>query len=290
MKTWRELDPATRKALLRGEPATDPEIDRVARAYAEKTLQRSAIRTGLIVVPSAAVVGALLGALAAAADLTPTIMVVLPALIVGVVVAVLASRRKLALIRLLNVSRGAPRELVVPGSSERVEIRVPTSGFLRTMTPLLALVVPLLALGAVWPNPWLRVTAVVVAVPLIAYIGYMLLAWSLPGHPAYVLDSDGVHTPKYGLRVGWESVREIRVVPLRATARDTRKVIAFMLDDDQVYLRQLPSWQAFFARTNKRTYLSPMIALDGMVDKPIDEIAASAAALSGLPVSGPQPR
>jgi hypothetical protein len=111
-----------------------------------------------------------------------------------------------------------------------------------------------------------------------------LLTCSIPGHPT-VLDTDGVHSPRDGVRIGWESVREIRVVPLRATAADSRKVIAFMLDDDQTYLRQLPSWQALLAKMNKKTYLSPLVLMDGLIDRPIEAIAASAAALSGLPVS-----
>ncbi|MBF6327813.1 hypothetical protein [Nocardia transvalensis] len=44
MDTWRDLDPAVRKALLRGEPATDPETDRIARAHAEKALRQFHVR------------------------------------------------------------------------------------------------------------------------------------------------------------------------------------------------------------------------------------------------------
>ena len=37
--------------------------------------------------------------------------------------------------------------------------------------------------------------------------------------------------------------------------------------------------------TNKKTYLSPLVLMDGMYDKSMEEVAASAAALSGVPVS-----
>lgn len=283
MNTWRELDPSIRKALLRGEPATDPEIDRVARAYAEKELKRFQVRMFLTWFPIGLVVGALVGIFLAVADL-PLVGLAPVCIVSWVGLTVITGRRKLALIRLLNVSYGTPRVRVVPGSSERLEVRVPTGGVLRMMGPVLSLVAVLFGFGVVIANSWVIGTALVLSVPSFAYTGYLLLVWALPGHPQ-IFDADGVHTPRYGLRIGWESIREIRVVPLRATGRDTRQVMAFVLHDDQVYLRQLPSWQAFLAKMNKKTYLSPMVMMDGLVDRPIGEIAASVAALSGLPVS-----
>ncbi|WP_405162940.1 hypothetical protein OG203_42875 [Nocardia sp. NBC_01499] len=288
MNTWRELDPAIRKALMRGEPATDPEIDRIATAHAENALKRSKVWLYVLGIPVCLVVGGLLGYLAAATDTPVSVLVlVIIAGTLGVTVAV--SRRKLALIRLLNVSRGSVREPVMPGSSERLEVRVTVAGLLRATAPWLVMVVMLLAVSVLVASPWLTGVVLVVAVPVIAYVGYILVAWALPKHAQLVLDSDGVHTPKSGVSVGWESVREIRVVPLRATSRDPRQVIAFILYEDQVYLRQLPSWQRFLARRNVRTFLSPMVTVDGLADKPIAEIAASAAALSGLPVSMTSP-
>ncbi|WP_433664205.1 hypothetical protein ACQPW1_20020 [Nocardia sp. CA-128927] len=284
MKTWRDLDPATRKALLRGEPAVDPETDRIASAHAEKALKHFQLRMGLVAIPGGLVIGSLLGTLNVLAGLP--FIVLVPVIILMVVgFGYVTIRRKLALIRLLNISRGMPRELVTPGSSEKVEIRLTSLGIMRMTAPYLFIVAVLLIVGVVWTNPWLIGTAVVVSVPVIGYIGYLLLAWSLPGHPVVVLDAEGVHIPKTGLRVGWESFHEIRVVPLRATARDTRQVIAFMLHDDELYLRQLPGWQAFMGRMNRKTYLSPLVIVDATVDKPVAEIAAKAAALSTVPVS-----
>ncbi|MFI1463196.1 hypothetical protein [Nocardia carnea] len=121
------------------------------------------------------------------------------------------------------------------------------------------------------------------AVPIIAHFGH-LLSWSIPGHPT-ILDADGLHSPKDGVRIGWEALREIRIVALRATARDRRQVLAFILHDDQIYLRQLPRWQALLGKLNKKTYLSPLVLMDGMYDKSMEEVAVSAAALSGIPVS-----
>ncbi|MFI9407242.1 hypothetical protein [Nocardia sp. NPDC052316] len=283
MKTWRDLDSATRKALLRGEPATDPEIDRIAVAHAEKVLKRSQVRVFLIALLGGSVLGLLLGTLMVVAGL-PTEVFVLVVIVLSVGVMVVMIRRKLALIRLLNVSRGVARNPVIPGSSQRLEIRITVLGAVRITAPYLFIVAVLLLVGVLWTNPWLIGAAAVVSVPVLAYTGY-LLAWALPKDSATVLDADGVHTPRVGLSVGWESFSEIRVVPLRASARDTRQVIAFILHDDQVYLRQLPTWQAFLGRMNKKTYLSPLAIVDAMVDKPASEIAATAAALSGLPVT-----
>ncbi|MFI6309889.1 hypothetical protein ACIBEK_07120 [Nocardia fusca] len=282
MNTWGDLDPSTRKALLRGEPAGDPEIDRIGRAYAEKKLGRSQLRKFLIGIPIGLVVGLLLGLWVAMGNFP-----------VGAVAPVLIAfwlgywfveaRRKLALIRLLNVSHGAPRVPVAPGAPEGLEIRVPTVGVLRMMLPFLGAFAIPVAAGLLLSIPAIAVVAVVLAIPVIAYFGY-LLAGSVPGHPI-VLDADGVHSRRDGVRIGWETVREIRVVPLRATAGDSRRVIAFMLHDDQTYLRQLPSWQALLAKMNRKTYLSPLVLMDGLIDKPIEAIAATAAALSGIPVS-----
>ncbi|MFF3226812.1 hypothetical protein ACFYV7_28735 [Nocardia suismassiliense] len=283
MKTWRDLDSATRKALLRGEPATDPEIDRIAVAHAEKVLNRSQVRGVLVGLVGGTAMGLLLGTLMVVAGLPfGVFLVVVIVLAIGVMFVM--ARRKLALIRLLNVSRGVAREPVLPGSAEKLQIRITVLGAVRIAGPYLFIVAVLLLVGVLWTNPWLIGAAAVVSVPVLAYTGY-LLAWALPKHPAAVLDASGVHTPRMGLSVGWESFTEISVVPLRASARDTRQVIVFMLHDDQVYLRQLPSWQAFVARMNKKTYLSPLVIVDAMVDKSASEIAAAAAALSGLPVT-----
>ncbi|WP_159080283.1 hypothetical protein [Nocardia suismassiliense] len=269
--------------MLRGEPATDPEIDRIAVAHAEKSLRRFQLRLGLIALPLGVVGGWFAGTLAVMFDL-PLVVFLYVVLVVIIGAVFVVSRRKLALIRMLNVSRSTVRELVTPGSAEELEIRVTVAGVVRVMGPYLFLVAVLLLIGVMWTNPLLIGTGVVVCVPVLAYIVY-LLTWALPKHPATVLDANGVHTPRMGLSVDWASFSEIRVVPVRASSRDTRQVISFMLHDDQVYLRQLPSWQAFIAKLNKKTYLSPLVITEPMVDKPVAEIAATAAALSGLPVS-----
>ncbi|MFD4402938.1 hypothetical protein ACFWPH_09250 [Nocardia sp. NPDC058499] len=282
MNTWRDLDPSVRKALLRGEPAGDPETDRVGRAYAEQKLGRSQTRIFLVYFLIGLGVGLPLG-LFVVLDILPMPAAGFVVIALWLVCWVVEARRKVALIRLVNVSNGAPRVPVVPATPGRLEIRVPTRGVLRLMPPFLGLVAIPLIVGLVYSAPAIAVAAVVPAVPIIAYFGH-LLSWSIPGHPT-ILDADGLHSPKDGVRIGWEAVREIRVVPLRATPRDRRQVLAFILHDDQFYLRQLPRWQALLGKLNKKTYLSPLVLMDGMYDKSMEEVAASAAALSGLPVS-----
>ncbi|WP_306356983.1 MULTISPECIES: hypothetical protein [unclassified Nocardia] len=213
----------------------------------------------------------------------PFVLVSVLAVVVVVGYFVVEGRRRLALIRVLNISRGAPRNPIVPGASERLEVRLPTRGALRSMLPFVLMVVIPLAGGIAASIPVLIGVAVVCAVPVLAYIGY-LLTWSLSGRPLFVFDAVGVHTPSLGLFVGWEAISEIRVVPLRGSGTDG-KVLVFILRDDRTYLRQLPRWQAFLSTLNTKTYLSPLIAMDGLVDKPIERIAATTAALSGLSVS-----
>ena len=282
MNTWRDLDPSVRKALLRGEPAGDPETDRIGREYAEQKLGRSWVRIFLVCFLIGLGVGMLLG-LFVVLDILPMAAVGFVVFALWLVWWIVEARRRFALVRLLNVSNGAPRVPVVPGAPGRLEIRVPTRGVLRVMPPFLGLVAIPLTVGVVYSAPAVAVVALLPAVLLIAYLCH-LLSWSIPGHPT-ILDADGLYSPKDGVRMAWEAVREIRIVSLRATPRDRRQVLAFILHDDEVYLRQLPRWQALNGKLNRKAYLSPLVLMDGMYDKSMQEVAASAAALSGLPVS-----
>lgn len=282
MNTWRDLDPSVRKALLRGEPAGDPETDRIGRAYAEQKLGRPPVRSFLLGILIGLGV-ALPSGLFVVLDILPMAAAGLAAITLWLGYLVFEVRRRFALIRLLNVSNGAPRVSVVPAPSGRLEIRVPTRGVLRMTTPFLGLVAIPLVVGLVYSVPAITVAAVVPAVLVIAYIAH-LLSWSIPGHPT-IFDADGLHSPKDGVRLGWDAVREIRIVPLRATAGDRRHVLAILLHDDQIYLRQLPKWQILLGKVNKKTYLSPLVLMDGMYDKSMAEVGAVAAALSGIPVS-----
>ncbi|GEM33295.1 hypothetical protein NN3_43020 [Nocardia neocaledoniensis NBRC 108232] len=282
MNTWRELDAATRRSLLRGEPATDPEVDRIARAYAEGELRAPIARQVVYAVPLGVIGGIGLAATRSVtgwsvSDLAPFLV------LAAVGYVVLAARRKLALTRILNVSHGTPREPVPGTSSEALAIRVSRAGALRMMAPYLIVIVALLIAGAVWSMPWLAVGAGLAAVPVLAYTGYLLTGTTTDR--GIILDAHGLHYPHRRAQVAWESVREIRVFPLRATASDQRQVIAFILHDDEHYLRQLPAWEARLCRMNRKTYLSSLVMIDGFVDTPVGVIAATAAALSRLPVT-----
>ncbi|MEV0111583.1 hypothetical protein AB0H42_35460 [Nocardia sp. NPDC050799] len=82
------------------------------------------------------------------------------------------ARRKLALIRLLNVSHGAPRVPVAPGAPEALEIRVPTVGVLRMMLPFLGAFAIRSPQDCLLSVPAIAAAAVVLAIPVIAYFGY----------------------------------------------------------------------------------------------------------------------
>ncbi|MEV0333628.1 hypothetical protein [Nocardia sp. NPDC050717] len=282
MNTWRELDAATRRALLRGEPATDPEVDRIARAHAERELGVPMGRRIVYAVPVGIIAG--VGLVVARSVTGCSITDLAPLLVLATVCyLVVAVRRKLALTRILNVSHGTPRETVPAAVPEQLVIRVSPAGALKMVAPYLILVAGFLIAGVVWSIPWLTIGAVLVAVPVLAYTGYLLTGTK--ADRGMVLDAYGLHYPHRRAHVSWESVREIRVLPLRATASDPRQVVAFILHDDEHYLRQLPAWEARLCRMNRKTYLSSLVMIDGFVDTPVGAIAATAAALSRLPVT-----
>ncbi len=282
MNTWRELDAATRRSLLRGEPATDPKVDRVARAHAERELGVPMGRRIMYAVPLGMIVG--VGLVATRSVTGWSIADLAPLLVLATVgYLVVAVRRKLALARILNVSHGTPRDAVPGAARERLVIRVSLAGALKLVAPYLIVVAAPLIAGMVWSIPWLAVGAALAAVPVLAYTGYLLTGTKTDR--GMILDAHGLHYPHRRAHVAWESVREIRVLPLRATASDQRQVIAFVLHDDEHYLRQLPAWEARLCRMNRKTYLSSLVMIDGFVDTPVSAIAATAAALSRLPVT-----
>lgn len=280
-KHWRQLDPATRKSLRNGVSATDPGIDLIARAYAESALRMYRTRWTVGGTLGAAVLAVLLVLLSE--SMGPTVVgMVFVAAWLGF--SYFAGRQRLMLVRVLNASRSG-REPIAAGTAAPLEIRVSGVGIVKALVGPLVIGAIFIFFGVLLAMPVLLGFGIGLAIVVLAYIGYSLVVWALPGRLAYVLDFDGIHTPKRGARVGWEHVREIRVVPLRPTTRDRRKVIAFVLHDDDLYLRQLPRWAAFLSTRNKKTYLSPMFFIDGLADKSIDEIATVAAALSSVPTS-----
>lgn len=198
--------------------------------------------------------------------------------------AYFAGRHRLTLVRVLNASRSG-QEPIAAGTAAPLEIRVSGGGIVKALVGPLVIGALFIFFGVLLAMPVLLGFGIGLTILVLAYMGYSLVVWALPGRLAYVLDLDGIHTPTRGARVGWEDVREIRIVPLRPTTRDRRRVIAFVLHDDDLYLRQLPRWVAFLSRRKKKTYLSPMVFIDGLADKSVAEIAAAAAALSGLPTS-----
>ncbi|MGW4369542.1 hypothetical protein ACWEKT_28240 [Nocardia takedensis] len=280
MKTWNDLDAATRAAIRRGEPATDPEIDLIARTHAERQLGRATTRALAIGIPFGLIAG-FFGAYAVDEldlGMGRFIAVVIAA---AVTYVLFATKRRMALLRIVNASPGTPREPVAPGAPDPLTVRVPADGFFRMMSGWLIVVAILVVASGAFPDPVLWMVTALVAVPALGYCAYILLFWILPRRPLYVLDSAGVLPDGIASPIPWDAIREIRVLPMRATAAYTRQVLTFILHDRDRYLRQLPWFPRLLSKLAPTAYLSPLTISTGITDTAIPTIAATVAALSG---------
>lgn len=101
-----------------------------------------------------------------------------------------------------------------------------------------------------------------------------------------MLDRDGISSPFLDVRVGWQEVAEVRVLPQRTTARTNscHRVVAFVLADPERVLARIGGVKAKGARLDLRYYGSPLVLADQMLDHSAEEIASAVQALTSVPV------
>jgi hypothetical protein len=117
----------------------------------------------------------------------------------------------------------------------------------------------------------------------------LLVRWVLPGRPIVELDADGVHMPSIACHVPWDSLAEVRLVPVRYAKRGAQGavVVAFVPQDPAALLAAITGVSRPRKRRLERSlrvYGTPMSVSDNMIDHPAEEIATAAAAFAATPV------
>lgn len=130
---------------------------------------------------------------------------------------------------------------------------------------------------------------VVFGLLVVAPHAVLLVRWVLPGRPIVELDADGVHMPSIACHVPWDSLAEVRLVPVRYAKRGAQgaMVIAFVPRDPPALLAAITGVSRPRKRRlegSLRVYGTPMSISDNAIDHPAEEIAAAAAAFAAVPV------
>lgn len=117
----------------------------------------------------------------------------------------------------------------------------------------------------------------------------LLVRWVLPGRPIVELDADGVHMPSIACHVPWDSLAEVRLVPVRYAKRDAQGavVVAFVPQDPPALVAAITGVSRPRKRRLERSlrvYGTPMSISDNAIDHPAEQIAAAAAAFAAVPV------
>ncbi|MEW2358863.1 hypothetical protein [Spirillospora sp. NPDC029432] len=307
LDAWRELPRDVRRGLMRGgRPHPDPAVAVVAVGYARAMLARPYPRHLLwpIVLLLLWAVGAAVVLAIAAPGLssggTASMLVAAPVPVPLVAYIYWLRGRFLAWHRLESVHAAAlwvserrdpPPPPAAPASNEEVAVRYDLSA-LRRQSVLCLGVVALAAavLSVAWgPVPGLTVAALV----LVLFSAALALAVrrSKVALPVLYLRRDGVEVPSLEVRVAWAELTELRVVPFRALGgrpltggKGRGQVVVFVpADPEAVIARTGPRWTRRVRRAYQ-AYGGPLAFADIGMDRPAEEVAAAAAALSGLPV------
>jgi hypothetical protein len=117
----------------------------------------------------------------------------------------------------------------------------------------------------------------------------LLVRWVLPARPIVELDADGVHMPSIACHVPWDSLAEVRLVPMRYAKRGTQGavVVAFVPQDPPALLAGITGVSRSRKRRLERSlrvYGTPMSVSDNAIDHPAEQIAAAAGAFAVVPV------
>lgn len=117
----------------------------------------------------------------------------------------------------------------------------------------------------------------------------LLVRWVLPGRPVVELDADGVHMPSIACHVPWDSLAEVRLVPVRYAKRGAQGavVVAFVPQDPPALAAAITGVSRPRKRRLERSlrvYGTPMSISDNAIDHAAEQIAAVAAAFAAVPV------
>jgi hypothetical protein len=326
---WRALDRGTRRVArrsarrLRAHP--DPTVSAVAARYARASLDTRTwhartqwLALGLMmadVVVVAGVLGWLSGGpVADRPSVLEKTLIWLAAVVIAVAILAPYAVRKARMIRLYRlelanrltlesvaVASGAPARPAATGLATApgrdLSVRYDRRRFLRQWARMLAVVVGIAAVltgqgvsaGITPVFGALCGIFAVFALLIIVPLGAELVRWVLPGRPVVVLDGDGVHMPSIACDLPWDSLGEVRLVPVRYARRGAQQamVIAFVPRDPPAVLDAITGvGRARKRRLGRslRVYGTPMTVSDGTLDHPGEQVAAAAAGFAAVPV------
>jgi hypothetical protein len=116
----------------------------------------------------------------------------------------------------------------------------------------------------------------------------LLARWVLPGRPVVELDAVGVHLPSIACDLPWDSLAEVRLVPVRYGRRGDRgaMVIAFVPQDPAAVLGAVTAGRRRRKRMERslRVYGTPLSIGDSLLDHSGEQAAATAAGFAAVPV------
>jgi hypothetical protein len=123
---------------------------------------------------------------------------------------------------------------------------------------------------------------------LVPRLVVLQVRWVSPGRPVLVLDADGVHLPSIACDLPWDLLAEVRLIPMRNVRRQGKgaMMVAFVPQNPSAVLNALPASGGLRTRMERslRMHGTPLTVCDNTMDHEGEEIAAAAAAFTGVPV------
>ncbi|GAA2096684.1 hypothetical protein [Actinomadura alba] len=305
---WKRLDRRTRRDLLRSAAAhPDPSVAAVAVGYARTNLGgRWWLRSlrSLWSIPVTFGVATLLvvsGSVPRWPQLSALVFASCAVAFFWDVVRL--TRLRLAFIRMENanapsllagetvtstIGRAEPAGVGV-GVGESLTVRYSRKTLVSWYAGVAVPWVAAVAVSLVEEEIFLYVPAIVAAILLtlvLAYFAILAIMGLRPGRGAAVLDRQGISSLLLDVRVSWQEVAEVRVLPQRTTAltKTRHRVVAFVLADPEPVLARMGRGKAKGARLDLRYYGSPLSLADQMLDHSVEQIAAAVQALTSVPV------
>jgi hypothetical protein len=192
---------------------------------------------------------------------------------------------------------GPPRSAAAPAAGRELSVRYDRRRVLRQSAWLLGLLCCMaivlvdqgLSAGITVTFDALCAFLVVFGLLVVAPHVVLVVRWVLPGRPIVELDADGVHMASIACHVPWDSLAEVRLVPVRYAKRGAQGavVVAFVPQDPPALVAAITGVSRPRKRRLERSlrvYGTPMSISDNVIDHPAEQIAAAAAAFAAVPV------